>query len=110
MRCISTCNIYNIMASNARVLLISNSNVYGRGYIDHVESEIRNLLGKTQRVLFVAFALYDRGAYAATTKMRFRAMGYSIESAHEAKSPHIPVEDAAASFVGGDHNFRLLKA
>ena len=98
------------MASNARVLLISNSTVYGRGYLDHVESEIRNLLGKTQRVLFVPFALYDRGAYAATTKMRFRAMGYSLESAHEAKNPHIAVEEAEAIFVGGGNTFRLLKA
>jgi dipeptidase E len=98
------------MASNARVLLISNSTVYGRGYLDHVESEIRNLLGKTQRVLFFPFALYDRGAYAATAKMRFRGMGYSLESAHEAKNPHIAAEEAEAIFVGGGNTFRLLKA
>jgi len=98
------------MASNARVLLISNSTVYGRGYLDHVESEIRDLLGKTQRVLFFPFALYDRGAYAATAKMRFRAMGYSLESAHEAKNPHIAAEEAEAIFVGGGNTFRLLKA
>jgi dipeptidase E len=98
------------MASNARVLLISNSTVYGRGYLDHVESEIRDLLGKTQRVLFFPFALYDRGTYAATAKMRFRAMGHSLESAHEAKNPHIAAEEAEAIFVGGGNTFRLLKA
>jgi dipeptidase E len=98
------------MASNARVLLISNSTVYGRGYLDHVESEIRDLLGKTQRVLFFPFALYDRSAYAATAKMRFRAMGYSLESAHEAKNPRRAAEEAEAIFVGGGNTFRLLKA
>jgi len=98
------------MKSNDRVLLISNSTVYGRGYLDHVESEIRNLLGKTQRVLFFPFALHDRDAYAATAKMRFRAMGYSLESAHEAKNPQRAAEEADAIFVGGGNTFRLLKA
>jgi dipeptidase E len=102
--------MYNTMASNARVLLISNSTVYGRGYLDHVESEIKNLLGKTQRVLFFPFALHDRDTYAATAKIRFCLMGCSLESAHEAKNPHRAAEEADAIFVGGGNTFRLLKA
>ena len=98
------------MQSHGEVLLISNSTVYGRGYLDHVESEIRSVLGSARRVLFFPFALYDRDAYTATAKTRFDVMGYSLESAHEAKNPHIAAEEAEAIFVGGGNTFRLLKA
>src|SRR5947199_135632 len=63
------------MRSHGRVLLVSNSTVYGRGYLDHVETEIRSFLGSAQRVLFFPFALYDRDAYMATAKSRFDAIG-----------------------------------
>jgi dipeptidase E len=93
-----------------RVLLVSNSTVYGRGYLDHVESEIRSFLGSAQRVLFFPFALYDRDAYAATAKRRFDAMGYLLESVHQAKNPHRAIKETDAIFVGGGNTFRLLKA
>jgi dipeptidase E len=98
------------MILHSRVLLISNSTVYGRGYLDHVESEIRSFLGSAQRVLFFPFALYDRDAYTATAKRRFDAMGYSLESVHQAKNPHRSLEETDAIFVGGGNTFRLLKA
>jgi dipeptidase E len=98
------------MRLDCRVLLISNSTVYGRGYLDHVETEIRSFLGATQRVLFFPFALYDRNAYTATAKTRFGALGYSLESVHEAKNPHRAIEETDAIFVGGGNTFRLLKA
>jgi dipeptidase E len=98
------------MTLDCRVLLVSNSTVYGRGYLDHVQSEIRSFLGSAQRVLFFPFALYDRDAYAATARSRFDAMGYSIESVHQAKNPHRAIEETDAIFVGGGNTFRLLKA
>jgi len=91
-------------------LLISNSTVYGRGYLDHVESEIKNFLGSARRVLFFPFALHDRDAYTATARTRFGAMGYSLESVHETDVPHKAVEQADAIFIGGGNTFRLLKA
>ena len=98
------------MQSHSGILLISNSTVYGRGYLDHVESEIRSFLGSAQRVLFFPFALYDRDAYGATAKRRFDAMGYSLESVHQAKNSHRAIEETDAIFVGGGNTFRLLKA
>jgi dipeptidase E len=92
------------------VLLVSNSTVYGRGYLDHVEDEIRNFLGDAGRILFFPFALHDRAAYAAKARTRFAAMGYSLESAHEAANPQQAVEQAEAIFIGGGNTFRLLKA
>jgi len=92
------------------VLLVSNSTVHGRGYLDHVESEIKSFLGSARRLLFFPFALHDRDTYAATARTRFAAMGYSIESAHETAVPQKAVVETDAIFIGGGNTFRLLKA
>src|SRR6266550_3031399 len=94
----------------ARILLISNSTLYGRGYLDHVEEEIRNFLGAAKTVLFVPFALYDRDAYAAQAGARFEAMGYTLESVHGTENPLSAIQRADAIFVGGGNTFRLLTA
>ncbi|HEU5451080.1 MAG TPA: dipeptidase PepE [Terriglobales bacterium] len=93
-----------------RLLLISNSTQFGRGYLDHVEQPIRNLLGPSKRMLFVPYALQDRGGYAASARKRFEAMGYELDSVHEAADPRRAVESAEALFVGGGNTFRLLKS
>jgi len=98
------------MKSAPRILLISNSTVYGRGYLDHVEQEIKAFVGEAKRILFFPYALYDRDGYAAKTKARFVVMGYSLESVHHAADPRKAVESADAFFVGGGNTFRLLKA
>lgn len=93
-----------------RILLISNSTLYGSGFLDHAEGEIRDFLGKIGRVLFVPFALFDRVAYAAKARSRFKALGYELDSIHEARDKPQAVKDAAAIFIGGGNTFRLLKA
>jgi dipeptidase E len=93
-----------------RVLLISNSTLYGGNYLDHAEGEIRDFLGAVGRVLFVPYALYDRDAYSSAARERFEAMGYGLDSIHEAPDARRAVEDAEAVFVGGGNTFRLLKA
>ena len=92
-----------------QLLLISNSTLYGSGYLDHAESEIRDFLGDLKRVLFVPFALQDRDAYAATAKTRFAKMGYELSSIHTTKNPQQAIEEADAMFIGGGNTFRLLK-
>lgn len=93
-----------------QLLLISNSTLYGSGYLDHAESEIRDFLGDVKRVLFVPYALYDRDAYAATAQERFAKMGYDLSSIHTAPDPARAVEETEALFIGGGNTFRLLKA
>ena len=93
-----------------QLLLISNSTLYGSGYLAHAESEIRDFLGDVKRVLFVPFALQDRDAYAATAKTRFAKMGYELSSIHTAKNPQQAVAYSEAIFIGGGNTFRLLKA
>lgn len=93
-----------------RVLLISNSTLYGSGYLDHAETEIRSFLGDVRRVLFVPYALFDRDKYAATAQQRFQKMGYILTSIHTATDPVAAVDETDAVFIGGGNTFRLLKA
>ncbi len=93
-----------------RILLISNSTVHGRGYLDHAETEIRDFLGNAKSVLFFPFALHDRDGYAAKAGARFSQMGYEMKSAHTASDPEAAVASTDAIFIGGGNTFRLLKA
>src|SRR5207244_8387996 len=98
------------MKSSSRILLISNSTVHGRRYLDHVEDEIKAFLGPAKTVLFFPFALFDRDDYAAKAKTRFATMGYSLKSVHAAGDPQKAIEETDAIFIGGGNTFRLLKA
>jgi dipeptidase E len=92
------------------LLLISNSTMFGRGYLDHAESEIRAHLGGIERVLFVPYALYDREAYAAAARKRFGTMGFELESIHRSTHPRVAAGRAEAIFIGGGNTFRLLNS
>ena len=93
----------------SRILLISNSTLFGSGYLDHAEGEIRDFLGDLKRVLFVPFALYDRDTYALTARDRFRKMGYELTSVHNAVDRLQAIAETDAIFIGGGNTFRLLK-
>jgi dipeptidase E len=93
----------------SRILLISNSTLFGSGYLDHAENEMRDFLGDVRRVLFVPFALYDRDAYALNARDRFRQMGYEMNSVHNAVDRFQAVAETEAIFIGGGNTFRLLK-
>src|SRR5829696_7784648 len=96
--------------ANNRVLLISNSTLYGSGYLDHAAAEICDFLRSAKSVLFVPYALYDRDAYCSLAQKRFEKMGFDLTSIHTASNPTQVVNDAQAVFIGGGNTFRLLKA
>jgi dipeptidase E len=93
----------------SRLLLISNSTLHGSGYLDHAEAEIRDFLGSSARVLFIPFAVNDRGSYAAKAEKRFHEMGFSLTSIHNVSNMPRMIDEADAIFVGGGNTFRLLK-
>ncbi|PCC71347.1 dipeptidase E [Nannocystis exedens] len=93
-----------------RLLLVSNSTLHGSGYLDHCAEQIEQFLGRgVTRVLFIPFALFDRDAYAAQARARFAALGYQLDSLHEADDPRAAVQAAEAVFTGGGNTFRLLR-
>lgn len=93
-----------------RLLLISNSTLFGSGYLDHAAGEIVDFLGAVKRILFIPFALANHDAYAAQARTRFAAMGVALDSLHEATDKRETVMHAEAIFIGGGNTFRLLKA
>jgi dipeptidase E len=99
----------SVMDRAKKLLLVSNSTLHGRGYLDHVEMEIRDLLGSASQVVFIPFALYERGKYAQNAAARFAEMGFTLTSIHDVSNARRTIEQADAIFVGGGNTFRLLK-
>jgi dipeptidase E len=92
-----------------RILLISSSKIYGSGFLDHAEAEIRSFLGDLKRVLYVPYALLDHDKLGAMAQQRFEQMGYALSSIHTASDPVQAVNETDAIFIGGGNTFRLLK-
>ncbi|MFN2475593.1 MAG: dipeptidase PepE [Chthoniobacterales bacterium] len=92
-----------------RILTLSTSTVFGGGYLDYAEADVRAFLGDVKRVLFVPYALHDRDGYAEKVRGRFAKWGYELDSIHDASDARDAVLAAEAIFVGGGNTFRLLK-
>jgi dipeptidase E len=97
------------LPSVPQLLLLSTSTVHGTAYLEHAAAELQEFLGSRRRVLFIPYALRDRDAYAAKARGAFGALGYELDSLHEAASPTSAVLSAEAIFCGGGNTFRLLK-
>ena len=82
-----------------KLLLISSSNVYGFGYLDHAEPFIRDFLGTLRRIAFIPFAASDHASYISTVRERFARMEIDVVD---------DLDGADALFVGGGNTFRLL--
>lgn len=98
------------LADRRNLLLISNSTVHGRGYLDHAEPDIRESVHDRKTVAFLPYALYDRRAYAEKVQARLAAMGLSIRSVHDVSNAAREIRRADVIFVGGGNTFRLVKA
>jgi dipeptidase E len=95
-----------------RLLLLSSSMVQGAGYLEYCASEIEDFLGSAiKSVLFVPFAGVIRtfDEYASMVRERFEAMGYRLDSVHEAANMNEAAGNAEAIVVGGGNTFQLLR-
>jgi dipeptidase E len=95
-----------------RLLLLSNSRNYQKGYLEHAGGAITGFLGgDVTRVLFVPYAgvtvAWD--TYEKTVAGRFAELGYEMRSIHREKHPVGAVREAQAIAVGGGNTFHLLK-
>ena len=91
-----------------RLLLISNSLVHGRGYLDHCVDEIVDFLGRVKTVLFIPYALKNRDKYEQIASERFKKTEIALYSIHREKNPIKAVKNAESIFIGGGNTFRLL--
>lgn len=96
-----------------RLLLLSNSRNPGQERLAHAADVIREFLGaEVRRVLFVPFAVvsYPLDDYTAETRATFQALGYELDSVHQAADMPAAVEQAEAIAVSGGNTFALLRA
>jgi dipeptidase E len=82
------------------LLLLSSSNVYGYGYLDHAEPFIREFLGSGKCVGFIPFAAHDHAAYTRLVRERLGRMDLDVVD---------DLDACDAIFTGGGNTFRLLK-
>lgn len=92
-----------------RALLFSNSTNHGRGYLEHGLPELRDFLGGERGLVFVPFALFDRGAYAAKVRAALAPHGIDVVELTADAAGRRALTAARAVFVGGGNTFRLLK-
>jgi dipeptidase E len=99
------------MKSETQLLLISSSFIPdGTSYLDYCAADVLNFYRTATRILFIPYALKDRGAYAAKIAAHFDGSGLLVDSLHTAPDPRAAIENAEAFFVGGGNTFRLLDA
>jgi dipeptidase E len=91
-----------------RILLLSNSQSHGRGYLEHVEAVVMEFLAGCRHVVFVPYALKDWEGYTAKAQGVFTQWDLPLEGIHEWHDPVEGVHAADAIFIGGGNTFRLL--
>lgn len=92
------------------LLLLSNSAVHGRGYLEHALAAIQEFLAGRRTVHFIPFALADHDAYAEKAAQGLGRLGVTVRSLHRESDPVAAVQAAEVLFVGGGNTFRLLRA
>jgi dipeptidase E len=95
-----------------RLLLLSNSTCYGKGYLEHALGDIRDFLGDSvKNVVFVPYAgvtiAWD--TYTEKVRERYAEIGYDLVSVHDTADPAAAVGEAEAIAVGGGNTFYLLE-
>ncbi|MGD8378922.1 MAG: dipeptidase PepE [Gammaproteobacteria bacterium] len=94
-----------------KLLLLSSSRSANTDFLEAPAQAIRDFLGDTDgEVAFVPFAgvTVSYSDYAALVRDRFRELGYTIRSVHEADNPARLLARAAAVVVGGGNTFHLV--
>jgi len=95
-----------------RMLLISNSTLFGGGYLDHCADEIKDFLGNAvKNILFIPYARpsgISHADYTQKARERYDKLGYNLFSVNDYDNAHEAVESAEAVFIGGGNTFVLL--
>jgi dipeptidase E len=91
------------------LLLLSNSALHGRGYLEHAFVAIAEFLDGRRTVHFAPFALADHDGYTRKVADALRPLGASVVGLHTVDDARAAVADAEVLFVGGGNTFRLLR-
>ena len=95
-----------------RLLLLSNSTCYQKGYLEHAMGDLKDFLGDSvKKVLFVPYAgvTVDWDTYTTKVRERYAEIGYELESVHEVPDAVAALEKTDAIAVGGGNTFHLVE-
>ena len=95
---------------NDDLLLLSNSSVYGRGYLEHALAAIEEFLDRRPTLHFAPYALADHDGYTQRVRDALAPFGVEVVGLHTTTDPARSLEDAEVLFVGGGNSFRLVSA
>ncbi len=98
------------MSIASELLLLSNSAVHGRGFLEHALEAIAQFLGDRRTIHFVPYALADHDGYTARVQEALQPLDVSVVGLHAVGDVRVAVESAEVLFCGGGNTFRLLKA
>jgi dipeptidase E len=90
-----------------RALLMSSSTTYEDGLLGHAIGDLQRILARTDRLVFVPYALSDWDEYTARIRSALKDT-CDVRGAHTLSVAECVRE--SAFFVGGGNTFRLLKA
>lgn len=96
-----------------RMLLLSNSTCYQKGYLEHAMGDLRDFLGESvKKVMFVPYAgvTISWDTYTKKVRERYAEIGYELESVHDTSDAAAAVSEADAIAVGGGNTFYLLQS
>ncbi|MDW8311437.1 MAG: dipeptidase PepE [Burkholderiales bacterium] len=96
-----------------RMLLLSNSRMPGRGYLEHALEAIAATLGGARRLVLIPYASVttDWDSVAKAVRMALQPVlreGATVSSIHHAKRPVEALREAEAVLVNGGNTFHLL--
>lgn len=92
------------------LLLLSNSAVFGKRYLEHALDALKEFLGEARVIHFVPYALADLQGYTTRIQEALAPLGLTVRGVHQSGYPRRAVEEASVLYVGGGNSFRLLKA
>jgi dipeptidase E len=94
----------------SELLLLSNSAMPGRGYLEHALDAIAAFLGDCRIIHFAPYALADYEGYTTHVQVALEPLRVSVVGLHRAGDARAALESADALFAGGGNSFRLLRA
>jgi dipeptidase E len=95
-----------------RLLLLSNSQREGMGYLEYARGFLRDFLDPSPaNVLFLPYAAVTRSydAYVEQVQAAFRTLGINVIGLHADADPVAAVLAASAIVVGGGNTWKLLR-
>jgi dipeptidase E len=94
-----------------KLLLICNSSNYGKSYLEHCKSGIRELIGRDKSdFIFIPYAAMtiSRDDDEGKVNNVLSEFGLCVKSIHHFKDPESAIDSARCILVGGENTFHLL--